>query len=131
MPKRKFFKNASRPAQMNNRLLGKLKQTNKKKKPTEDGSKDRQPERKTEKLPEQPGMRLGNKNPERIKSGQRHQEQQEKVLQVLAIKKKTWGNAGPLQKEMRDMVTWDLEKNEVLSDLFALVFIIKCSSNTT
>lgn len=57
---------------MSNGLLGKLKQTNKKN-PTEDGSKDRQPERKTEKLPEQPGMRLGKKNPERIKSGQRHQ----------------------------------------------------------
>lgn len=28
------------------------------------------------------------------------------------------------------MVMHDLEKNEVLSDLFALVFTIKCSSNT-
>ena len=37
---------------------------------------------------------------------------------------------GPLQKEMGDLVTQDMEKAEVLNDFFALVFTGKCSSHT-
>ena len=38
---------------------------------------------------------------------------------------------GPLQKETGDLVTWDMEKAEVLNDFFASVFTSKCSSHTT
>ena len=37
---------------------------------------------------------------------------------------------GPLQKKTGDLVTWDMEKAEVLNDVFASVFIGKCSSHT-
>jgi len=37
---------------------------------------------------------------------------------------------GPLWKEMGDLVTWDMEKTEVLNDFFASVFTDKCSSHT-
>ena len=36
---------------------------------------------------------------------------------------------GPLQKETEDLVTWDMEKAEVLNDFFASVFTTKCSSH--
>ena len=45
---------------MDKELLDKLKH---KKEPTEGGSKDRQPGRNTEKLSEQPGIRLGRPKP--------------------------------------------------------------------
>ena len=38
---------------------------------------------------------------------------------------------GPLWKETEDLVTWDMEKAEVLNDFFASVFTGKCSSHTT
>ena len=38
---------------------------------------------------------------------------------------------GPLQKETGDLVTWDMERAEVLNDFFASVFTSKCSSHTT
>ena len=38
---------------------------------------------------------------------------------------------GPLWKEMGDVVTWDMEKAEVLNDFFASVFTGKCSRHTT
>jgi len=36
---------------------------------------------------------------------------------------------GPLWKKMGDLVTWDMEKAEVLNDVFASVFTGKCSSH--
>ncbi|GAB0206162.1 hypothetical protein GRJ2_003081800 [Grus japonensis] len=58
--KRKSGKNTKRPPWMNKELLGKLKH---KRKPTEAGSKGRWPGRNTEKLSEQPGIRLGKPKP--------------------------------------------------------------------
>ncbi|GAB0178772.1 mitochondrial enolase superfamily member 1 [Grus japonensis] len=40
-------------------------------------------------------------------------------------------NVGPLWKETGDLVTWDMEKAEVLNDFFASVFTGKCSSHIT
>jgi len=37
---------------------------------------------------------------------------------------------GPLRKEAGDLVTWDMEKAEVLKDFFVSVFNSKCSSHT-
>ncbi|GAB0185981.1 mitochondrial enolase superfamily member 1 [Grus japonensis] len=48
----------------------------------------------------------------------------------VSDKRKTRENVGLLWKEMRDLVTWDMEKAEVLNDLFALVFPGKGSSHT-
>ncbi|KAK4807184.1 hypothetical protein QYF61_024304 [Mycteria americana] len=45
-------------------------------------------------------------------------------------KRKTRENVGPLRKETGDLVTWDMEKAEVLNDFFASVFTGKCSSHT-
>ena len=38
---------------------------------------------------------------------------------------------GPLWKEAGDLVTWDVEKAELLNNFFASVFNSKCSSHTT
>ena len=38
---------------------------------------------------------------------------------------------GLLQNETGDLITWDMEKAEVLNDFFASVFTSKCSSHTT
>ncbi|GAB0175820.1 mitochondrial enolase superfamily member 1 [Grus japonensis] len=48
----------------------------------------------------------------------------------ISDKRKTRENMGPLQKEMGDLVTQDIEKAEVLNDFFASVFTGKCSSHT-
>jgi len=37
---------------------------------------------------------------------------------------------GPLWKEAGDLVTWDVEKAELLNNFFASVFNSKCSSHT-
>ncbi|GAB0195852.1 mitochondrial enolase superfamily member 1 [Grus japonensis] len=48
----------------------------------------------------------------------------------ISDKRKMRENVGPLLKETGDLVTWDMEKAEVLSDFFASVFTSKCSSHT-
>ncbi|GAB0179086.1 mitochondrial enolase superfamily member 1 [Grus japonensis] len=48
----------------------------------------------------------------------------------ISDKRKTGENVGLLQKETGDLITWDMEKVEVLNDFFALVFSGKCSSLT-
>lgn len=45
--------------------------------------------------------------------------------------KRNRGNAGPLWREIGDLVTQNVEKTEVQSDLFASVFTSKCFSHTT
>jgi len=45
-------------------------------------------------------------------------------------KRKARDNVSPLWKEMGALVTWDMEKAEVLSDFVASVFTGKCSSHT-
>jgi len=47
----------------------------------------------------------------------------------IGDKSKTRENVGPLWKKMRDLVTWDMEKAEVVN-FFALVFTAMCSSHT-
>jgi len=42
--------------------------------------------------------------------------------------RKTRENASLLQKEMKNLITWDMEKAEVLSEFFTLVFTSRCSS---
>jgi len=37
---------------------------------------------------------------------------------------------GPLRKEAGDLVTWDVEKAEMLNDFVASVFNSKCSGHT-
>ncbi|KFV07940.1 hypothetical protein N340_12902, partial [Tauraco erythrolophus] len=48
----------------------------------------------------------------------------------VSDKKKSRENVGPLRREMGDLVTWDMEKAEVLNDFFASVFTGKSSSDT-
>jgi len=38
---------------------------------------------------------------------------------------------GPLWKEVGDLITWDMEKAEVLNSFFASVFTSKCFRHTT
>ncbi|KFV98219.1 hypothetical protein N327_09172, partial [Fulmarus glacialis] len=45
-------------------------------------------------------------------------------------KRKTRENVGPLRNKTGDLVTWHMEKAEVLNDFFASVFTSKCSSLT-
>jgi len=44
---------------------------------------------------------------------------------------KTRENISTLWKEVGDLVTWDMEKAEILNDFFASVFTGKSSSHTT
>lgn len=46
-------------------------------------------------------------------------------------KKSFYWCAGDKKKETRDLVTWDMEKDKVLTDIFVSVFTGKCSSHTT
>jgi len=48
----------------------------------------------------------------------------------IGDKTKTRENVGPLWKEMRDLVTQDMEKPEIINDFFASVFTEKCPSHT-
>ncbi|GAB0208206.1 mitochondrial enolase superfamily member 1 [Grus japonensis] len=48
----------------------------------------------------------------------------------VSDKRRTRENVGPLQNEMGDLVTQDMEKAEVLNDFFASVFTGKCLSHT-
>jgi len=48
----------------------------------------------------------------------------------VSDKRKARENVGPLRKETGDLVTWDMEKAEVLKDFFVSVFTGKCSSHT-
>jgi len=48
----------------------------------------------------------------------------------IGDKRKAKDNVGSLWKETGDLVTWDMEKAEVLNDFFASVFTGKCSSHT-
>ncbi|GAB0204905.1 mitochondrial enolase superfamily member 1 [Grus japonensis] len=47
----------------------------------------------------------------------------------VSNKRKTRENVGPLQNETEDLVTWDMEKAELLNDFFASVFTNKGSSH--
>ncbi|PKU43228.1 rna-directed dna polymerase from mobile element jockey-like [Limosa lapponica baueri] len=58
------------------------------------------------------------------------QGQQERFYRYINDKKKIRGNVSSLQKEMRDPFTQDMEKAEVLDDIFALVFTGKGSNHT-
>ncbi|GAB0188257.1 mitochondrial enolase superfamily member 1 [Grus japonensis] len=49
----------------------------------------------------------------------------------VSDKRTTRENVGPLWKEMGDLVSWDMEKAEVLNDFFASIFTGKGSSHTT
>jgi len=49
----------------------------------------------------------------------------------VSDKRRTRESMDPAWKEMGDLVTWNMEKAEVLNDFFSLVFISKCSSHTT
>ncbi|GAB0183447.1 mitochondrial enolase superfamily member 1 [Grus japonensis] len=49
----------------------------------------------------------------------------------VSVKRKTRENVGPLQNETGDLVTQDVEKAEVLNNLFASVFTSKRLSHTT
>ncbi|PKU41566.1 hypothetical protein llap_8141 [Limosa lapponica baueri] len=48
----------------------------------------------------------------------------------VSDKRKTRENVGPIWKEMGDLITWDMDKAEVLNDFFASVFASKGSSHT-
>ncbi|GAB0204977.1 mitochondrial enolase superfamily member 1 [Grus japonensis] len=49
----------------------------------------------------------------------------------VSDKRKMRENVGPLWNETGDLVTWDMEKAEVLNDFFASVFTGKGSSHAT
>ncbi|KFP96141.1 hypothetical protein N329_05204, partial [Haliaeetus albicilla] len=48
----------------------------------------------------------------------------------VSDKRKTRENVGALRKATGDLVTWDMEKADVLNDFFSSVFTGKCSSHT-
>ena len=53
-----------------------------------------------------------------------------KFYGYISDKRKVWEDAGPLHKETEDLVTRDMEKAQVLNDLFASVFTGKGSTRT-
>lgn len=57
--------------------------------------------------------------------------QQEKLLLVHGDKRKTEENVGPVWEEMGELVTWGMQKTEVLDGFFALVFTSECSNHST
>ncbi|GAB0183606.1 mitochondrial enolase superfamily member 1 [Grus japonensis] len=50
------------------------------------------------------------------------------LYRYVSDKRKMGENVGPLWKETRDLVTWDMEKAEVLKDRFTSIFTGKCST---
>ncbi|KAK4815688.1 hypothetical protein QYF61_005434 [Mycteria americana] len=54
----------------------------------------------------------------------------ESFYRRISDKRKTRENVGPFQRERGDLVTWDMEKAEVLNNFFASVFTSKYSSHT-
>ena len=62
--------------------------------------------------------------------GNKKSSYRQSFYRYIGDKRKTRENVGPLQKEKGDLVTQNMEKAEVLNDLFASVFTSKCSMQT-
>lgn len=68
--------------------------------------------------------------PERIKSGRDVKGNKQSLCRYVGDKRKTWENVDSLWKEMGNLVTWDMEKAEVLSHVSDSAFMASCSSHT-
>ncbi|GAB0182897.1 mitochondrial enolase superfamily member 1 [Grus japonensis] len=53
------------------------------------------------------------------------------LYRYTSDKRKITENVGPLWKETGDLITWDMEKADILNDFFASIFTGKCLSHTT
>ncbi|GAB0201665.1 tenascin-X [Grus japonensis] len=64
-----------------------------------------------------------------LKSARDIKDKKKMFYRYISDKKKMRENVGPLWNEIGDLVTWDMEKAEVLNDFFASVFTGKGSSH--
>ncbi|GAB0188934.1 mitochondrial enolase superfamily member 1 [Grus japonensis] len=126
--KRKSSKNTKRPPWMNKELLGKVKQ----KKETYRGWKQGQVAWKEYRETVRAARDQVRKAKALIEISLARdvKDNKKSFYRYVSDKRRTRENVGPLQNEMGELVTQDMEKAEVLNDFFASVFTGKCLSHT-
>ncbi|GAB0182454.1 mitochondrial enolase superfamily member 1 [Grus japonensis] len=125
--KRKSSKNTKRPPWMNKELLGKVKQKKEAYRGWKQGQVAWEEYRET--------VRAAREQVRKAKALiettlARDVKDKKSFYRYVSDKRRTRKNVGPLQNEMGDLVTQDMEKAEVLNDFFASVFTRKCLSHT-
>ncbi|KGL94878.1 hypothetical protein N301_02103, partial [Charadrius vociferus] len=118
--KRKSGKNARRPAWMNKELLDNLKQKKEAYKGWKQGQVVWEEYREIVQATRDQVRKAKAQrelNPARGIRGNK-----KSLYRYVSDKRTTRENVGPLRKEMGDLVTWDMNKAEVLNDFFASVF---------
>ncbi|GAB0204921.1 mitochondrial enolase superfamily member 1 [Grus japonensis] len=126
--KRKSGKSIRRPAWINRELLHKLKHKKKAYRGWKQGQVAWEEYRET--------VRAARDQVRKAKSlielnlARDIKDNKKSFYRYVSDERKTRENVGPLQNEMGDLDTSDIEKAEVLNDFFASVFTGKCSSHT-
>ncbi|GAB0204419.1 mitochondrial enolase superfamily member 1 [Grus japonensis] len=126
--KRESSKNTQRPAWMNKELLGKVKQKKEAYRGWKQGQVAWEEYRETVQAAREQVRKA--KALTEISLARDVKDNKKSFYSYVSDKRRTRENVGPLQNEMGDLVTQDMEKAEVLNNFFASVFTGKCLSHT-
>ncbi|GAB0205312.1 mitochondrial enolase superfamily member 1 [Grus japonensis] len=126
--KRKSGKTTKRPLWMNKELLGKVKQKKEAFRGWKQGRVAWEEYRETVRAARDQVRKA--KALIEISLARDVKDNKKSFYRYVSDKRRTRENVGPLQNEMGDLVTQDMEKAEVLNDFFASVFTGKCLSHT-
>ncbi|GAB0199646.1 hypothetical protein GRJ2_002430000 [Grus japonensis] len=126
--KRKSSKSTKRPLWMNKELLGKVKQKKEAYRGWKQGQVAWEEYRETVRAAREQVRKA--KALTEISLARDVKDKKKSFYRYVSDKRRTRENVGPLQNEMGELVTQDMEKAEVLNDFFASVFTGKCLSHT-
>ncbi|GAB0204992.1 hypothetical protein GRJ2_002964800 [Grus japonensis] len=126
--KRKSGKNTKRPPWMNKELLGKVKQKKEAYRGRKQGQVAWEEYRETVQAARDQVRKA--KALIELNLARDVKDNKKSFYRYVSDKRRTRENVDPLQNEMGDLVTQDMEKAEVLNDFFASVFTGKCLSHT-
>ncbi|GAB0204607.1 mitochondrial enolase superfamily member 1 [Grus japonensis] len=126
--KRKSSKNTKRPPSMNKELLGKVKQKKEAYRGWKQGQVAWEQYRETVQAARDQVRKT--KALIEISLARDVKDNKKSFYRYVSDKRRMRENVGPLRNETGDLVTQDVEKAEVLNDLFASVFTGKCLSHT-